>query len=267
MNQCIQFAEQMSIPPPSLKRRRASDQSEYAAKRITSSEHPLLAASASNLQGHMALAPGTGSHVTILPRPVNGYAPSPPQPAAPAVPKKRGRPSRADKAKRDLRPILPQHLAPRPTPTQHSSHSPRPLLPALATPIQESRPITPPVAYSASPGSSDGAPGRKRVRAPSGDRARPVSSRRLHRPGTPPPDTATQRVLAEGAPVEAYARTHRLPPSGPTTLEPEPRESSLPRGPPGGPPTTLPPLLERHGPATPIGPSIHEVQAPLTNSA
>lgn len=36
-------------------------------------------------------------------------------------PKKRGRPSRADRAKRELRPLLPQHLMPRP-PTEQAHH-------------------------------------------------------------------------------------------------------------------------------------------------
>ena len=79
--------------------------------------------------------------IQIAPRPSNGHRPSPhpsPPPLTPA-PKKRGRPSRADKAKRDLRPLLPQHLAPRPSEHPAGAHEPRVILPAPAMPERYSR--------------------------------------------------------------------------------------------------------------------------------
>ena len=82
---------------------------------------------------HIGIASVTQPPVTILPRPANGFDPapnpSPPVPAA-APAKKRGRPSRADKARRDLRPLLPQHLAPRPPDHPSALFDVRPILPA-----------------------------------------------------------------------------------------------------------------------------------------
>jgi hypothetical protein len=109
MNQCMQAADQVGIKQvPWLKRKMTDDQGGPSSKRMSSQGNVEPSA--------VAAAP---HHVPILPRPASSSAeitpaPTPaPPPAPPATgPKKKGRPSRADRAK--LRPILPQSIAPRP---------------------------------------------------------------------------------------------------------------------------------------------------------
>ncbi|KAH6890498.1 hypothetical protein B0T10DRAFT_321357 [Thelonectria olida] len=119
MNQCMQAADQVGIKQVSwLKRKMTDDHGGPSSKRMS-------------LQGNVepsSVAPGP-HHVPILPRPASSSAeitpaPTPaPPPAPPATgPKKKGRPSRADRAK--LRPILPQAIAPRPPVEQNENNQP-----------------------------------------------------------------------------------------------------------------------------------------------
>ncbi|KAK3179395.1 hypothetical protein K4F52_009140 [Lecanicillium sp. MT-2017a] len=81
--------------------------------------------------------PPYSHQVPLLPRPANGTTTLPPQnqlqpvqpsraTTQPTAKKKRGRPSRADRAQRELLPALPPHLMPRP------STEPRLLAPAIS---------------------------------------------------------------------------------------------------------------------------------------
>lgn len=259
MNQCMQMAEYLSIPSASLKRKPSNEHIDHGSKRRAMSDYLAQPPAPTDSFEHQAALPTAPPPVAILPRPPNGSAESPPsQPpaAAAAVPKKRGRPSRADKAKRDLRPLLPQHLAPRPPPQALGPNTPRPILPAVS-PGLDQRPITPPTAYSAS-SASDGLRGRKRVRPSSADEQRP-SSRGLSIKADP--TIAAQRSLTEDFPRERLPRPH-----GPVPLEPDPRVGVRQQAPPEGLPTTLPALVEKDV-ATARMESNHEARAFLANSA
>lgn len=150
MHQCMEAASQMSIATPSLKRKPWEDISfEHQAKRAATSErHEPVYHSVE----HVAPPPASLSpHITILPRPTSANPMHQQQTFLQEGPKKRGRPSRADKAKRDLRPILPQPppvLPPSSNGALIGPPLPRPTLPSLlsASP-SESRPMTPPEAY------------------------------------------------------------------------------------------------------------------------
>ncbi|OAQ68099.1 hypothetical protein VFPPC_13619 [Pochonia chlamydosporia 170] len=126
MNQCMKVIESMGGPTSSPKRPSTSSQGELGSRGTNSSvAGDTTGSSAQHLSPPMVNVP-----VAILPRPANrpdhGPVATPPTPPSATRPKKRGRPSRADKAKRDLRPNLPPRIAPRiQLATGH-----RPILPA-----------------------------------------------------------------------------------------------------------------------------------------
>jgi hypothetical protein len=160
MNQCIEVAESMSIYGPSLKRSPLRSSPDQAPKRLATAERP-------EFREHQPVNlphPPPPSHVPILPRPVSSYKTNS-RPVVPEVPRKRGRPSRADKAKRQLRPILPLPSSEASLTNGTPPGVPRPILPApLPRPVTASRPMTPPEAYVPAPRASE-SPIRKRERS------------------------------------------------------------------------------------------------------
>lgn len=166
MHQCVEAIERMSIPIPSLKRKSwEEDYEERPAKRMSYPEHQEQVHHAAEQRPNTPLPSGPAMPTTGFRRPSNGHIQSPQQrTAALEPPKKRGRPSRADKAKRDLRPLLPQppaaaHPRPMSANAQSPAAAPRPLqsafLPALK--MATHRSLTPPGAY---------APAARQVRSP-----------------------------------------------------------------------------------------------------
>lgn len=114
---------------------RLSKQSDPSKQPVSSSQagNALVETATSGSAGlqSQGISPASSANSTvILPRPSTGTGQSgPPSSVATQVqPKKRGRPSRADKAKRNLHPILPPRIAPRPPPV--SEH--RAILPAIS---------------------------------------------------------------------------------------------------------------------------------------
>jgi hypothetical protein len=108
-----------------VKRRRTSEQSDEHPRKKLVSSHSDAVVNKISAPEPQSRRPSSSSLVSIAPRPPNGLPESPPNqgptvsspaPRAPSPPqaKKRGRPSRADKAKKDLRPQLPPVIAPRP---------------------------------------------------------------------------------------------------------------------------------------------------------
>ncbi|KAE9577263.1 hypothetical protein CGMCC3_g6985 [Colletotrichum fructicola] len=205
MEQCIQVTEQMFQGPmriPDLKRKPVGDLLDKPSKRLAVAspmEPPAqLPPLASASQGPSAYAnPMSPRQMNAGPESgtaSNGY-PSPNQPpAAPPPPRKRGRPSRADKA-RQLRAMLPQHftpLAPAPAPRNSAGESP-------STPAESS-------AYSLSPGPASettGEPPRKK-------RGRPRSTEK----GVPElPGTYTYRVDQPRTLSDPYPEREQLPES------------------------------------------------------
>lgn len=199
MEQCLTVTEQMFQGPmrvPDLKRKSMNDLLEQPPKRLAAvspmeppAQLPSLAAATQGPAPYtnpMSMTPifPTSSQLhnpqlaNIQPRPTttgmegrgsNNYTSlSPPQPAPPP-PRKRGRPSRADKA-RQLRPLLPQQLTPlAPAPRPPARESP-------GTPAESS-------AYSLSPGPASETlgelPKRKRGRPRLSEKAQPASSESL----------------------------------------------------------------------------------------
>jgi hypothetical protein len=170
MNQCMQFAEHISIAKAPSKRRPSEDY-DYPSKRLAFSDQAD--------QNRPTSSPGILQPAAPS-QPMQARAPncpleSPPQGPAPVLAKKRGRPSRADKAKRDLRPLLPQHLAPRPPPGAVSQllspNTPRPILPAITSPRAmpnlpaEPRSWSPPSMYKGPVGADDKPLDKKRDHA------------------------------------------------------------------------------------------------------
>ncbi|KAK6210293.1 hypothetical protein QIS74_11877 [Colletotrichum tabaci] len=170
MGQCITVTGQMFQGPmriPDLKRKPMNDLLEQPPKRLAAAspmeppaQLPPLASAAPNLVPYAStsapsvLSVPSQSHnsqlANIQPRPtgleslgaLSGSSSPSQQQQASLLPRKRGRPSRADKA-RQLRPLLPQHLtplAPAPAPRPMVAESP-------TTPAEGS-------AYSLSPGPS-----------------------------------------------------------------------------------------------------------------
>ena len=237
MNQCIQVAEHLSIPSTAIKRKTISAQDDHVAKRRALSDQPeqTISASSNTTQYHPAAS--SPSHVAILPRPANGFHTSLASQPQVTAPRKRGRPSRADKAKRDLRPNLPPQLAPKP-PQSPVQGMPRAILPAANVAI-DSRRLTPPAAYSASPGPHQGISGKKRMQPSPGERSRPASNK----PGyllQDVSDKKMQRVLVDGALDDMSKEERQLQRPEPVLLEPGSRRTSLPQNPLEGSPAALP---------------------------
>ncbi|KAL6414701.1 hypothetical protein AUP68_01233 [Ilyonectria robusta] len=262
MNQCLQAAEHMGFERRAWpKRKMSDDQSEPAAKRIA-------LPGGLEQQVMVAVAPSTTStHVAILPRPASSSAEIPSiiaPPVAPSTaPKKKGRPARADKAR--FRPILPQHIAPRPVEQrQHSPHSPHSQHNQNSQ--QNQTPAAPRTILPSGPPTQDST-----TNPPTGNYstfyAGPAAGgRSLLRGGTPIDETAHPRVMAEPA-FEHFEVSRPMALPGPIPMEPEPRASSSLSG---GPPeelTRLPPLLEVDSKAGLMGAPRVETQAPVVNSA
>lgn len=167
----MQATDQMAIPSASIKRRLSNEYTDQSSKRLAMSERPEYALHP-HYSTYQPLPPPTAiaSHANILPRPMNGdHSLREPRSPAPKVeiPKKRGRPSRADKAKRDLHPLLPRPSLDQASPMPQSAHATAspggsnglvPLapktdrLPSIVTerrPSSSSRPVTPQGAYVA----------------------------------------------------------------------------------------------------------------------
>ncbi|QUC22311.1 uncharacterized protein UV8b_06552 [Ustilaginoidea virens] len=126
MSQCISVVEHMTAESRLPKRWSTGSSGESASNGLRGGH---VAGDAHYPRAKNPSTPNTATPVAILPRPASWLDQSysianPPQRAQP---KKRGRPSRADKAKRDLRPNLPPHLAPRP----YQATAQRPILPAV----------------------------------------------------------------------------------------------------------------------------------------
>ncbi|KJZ72838.1 hypothetical protein HIM_07782 [Hirsutella minnesotensis 3608] len=138
MSQCMQIVDHLSIRPMPWDRQRTVHQGGAASsldERPRSSPErdytamPPIARISSPLNRHL---------LPIAPRPPLGGTNDQPQRRPDSCAsdnqkptRKRGRPSKADMAKRDLRPNLPKPIAPRPTlPTRDF----QPLLPAFVTP-------------------------------------------------------------------------------------------------------------------------------------
>jgi hypothetical protein len=123
-NQCRQVFDEITHGM-TVKRRRTSEQSDEVPRKRLVSSHSDTLLNKTGAPEPQNRRPSSSSLVSIAPRPSNGLPESPPNQGpsisgsatrAPSPPqaKKRGRPSRADKAKKDLRPQLPPVLAPRP---------------------------------------------------------------------------------------------------------------------------------------------------------
>ncbi|KAK2013199.1 hypothetical protein LZ32DRAFT_266549 [Colletotrichum eremochloae] len=168
MEQCLAATGQMLQGPmraPDLKRKSMTDLLEQPSKRLAAAspmeppaQLPSLASATQNLAPYPSMSvpsvlatpsqPPNPQLANIQPRPAgiesmggpNGSSSPSQQQPAPLPPRKRGRPSRADKA-RQLRPLLPQHLtplAPAPAPRSLVAETP-------TTPVESP-------AYSLSPG-------------------------------------------------------------------------------------------------------------------
>ena len=203
MNQCIHAVGQLGIPSStSLKRRLSTDYTEHAPKKPATVERPEYSLHTSYHSAYHQPPPGP-PHVTILPRLTSSDHRDPRTPAKVELPKKRGRPSRADKAKRDLQPLLPRPAAPQASPTLLAPQSPSephnpgqagshpgqnglaPLAPKrtavpslLASPVTAARPITPPEAYIPRSRSPSSPMARTSTASPRGERPWPSTQQR-----------------------------------------------------------------------------------------
>jgi hypothetical protein len=213
----------------------------------------------------------TSGPVNIAPRPPNGHRPSPvPSPPPISVPavKKRGRPSRADKAKRDLRPLLPQHIVPRPSDQSLGGLGRQTILPAPVS-VQEHYSRSP-VATPRTPLTSGLPP--KRALPPHSDMSRPVCTLRpVISPFTvdeSKADAQGQRVLSDGA-VDHMESTRAYLGSELPPIEPRLRAGISRQSPPDNSPTMLAPLLQKNSPAAAAEtPSSQGTRStPVTNSA
>jgi hypothetical protein len=240
MNQCMQFAGHISITTPYLKRRPSSVDFEPPTKRPAFSELPEHARPTSS-QGILQPVWQPPTPTTAAgPRSANGLVDSSPQTSAPGpAPKKRGRPSRADKAKRDLRPLLPQHLAPRPSPGPVLLHpfsptTPRPILPALGSPRDIRRgPLdppswSPPSMYRVSPEGEEKVPDKAREQTMDTEAARPVSSHL----GSPSRVHQTVHHNHQHFPSESMGRAFDKPSSPTSSAYPRSGSLSQARNPP-----------------------------------
>lgn len=191
----MQAAERMAIHSTSLKRRSSNDHDDTLPKRAAAAdEHGHLIHPPQQTSYHQ-VPPNVATHLSVLPRSAarvqDVYQPM----AKHDPPKKRGRPSRVERTKRDLQPLLPRPLAPQPPavpqlpqaspgnarPTSQAGMltlAPKPTaVPALlASTATAARPITPPEAHDRSKGASSSPRGHRRGIASSpGDGTRPLS--------------------------------------------------------------------------------------------
>ncbi|KAG6054081.1 hypothetical protein E4U17_004094 [Claviceps sp. LM77 group G4] len=137
LSQCIQVVQQMTEAPPRQESPSASRSGEVCRRQ------QLQPRPESRNPRNKALPSSTLAQVAIRPRPPAAHdenfvvSASPPASAAHSQPRKRGRPSRADRAK-TLIPNLPPHLDPR----SRSNPGYRPILPATA-PLPNSSTLRP----------------------------------------------------------------------------------------------------------------------------
>ncbi|CCE27015.1 uncharacterized protein CPUR_00487 [Claviceps purpurea 20.1] len=133
LSQCIQVVQQMAEAPP----RRESPSTSRSGE-VCRRQQPQLTPESRNPR-NKGLPSSTLAQLAIRPRPPAAHdqnlvvSASSPAPAAHSQPRKRGRPSRADRAK-SLIPNLPPHLDPR----SRSNPGYRPILPAAALPPNSS---------------------------------------------------------------------------------------------------------------------------------
>lgn len=245
--QCMHVADQLTLQALQLKRKRSNEPvADVSAKRPSL---PGGYATSSGSSYHASVPAMASAPVSIAPRPSNGHRQSPvasPPPPAPTT-KKRGRPSRADKAKRDLRPLLPQHIVPKPLDYSSSSLEPRPILPAPASATLHER-------YSKSPDSRP---------------QTPLTSGAPSNRAMPSVDVSMPRVLS-GEALDRVEKTRAyLDSRGPQPLEPQLRSGLTQQSPPDNSPTTLAPLLSQNSPAPAAGtPSSQATRStPVLNSA
>lgn len=125
MSQCIQIVEHMTDAPPRPKRPAAGSSGQYnQTQQLEHTSGDVISPRLHNPSSSSTLIP-----IAILPRPSRAHDQSCASALLPGdnERRKRGRPSRADKAKRNLYPNLPPHLAPRSLPGTGY----RPILPAV----------------------------------------------------------------------------------------------------------------------------------------
>ncbi|KAG5963512.1 hypothetical protein E4U58_003545 [Claviceps cyperi] len=133
LSQCIQVVQQMTEAPPRRESPPASRSGEVCRRQ------QLQPTPESRNSRNKPLPSSNLAQVAIRPRPPAAHdqnlvvSASPPASAAHSQPRKRGRPSRADRAK-TLIPNLPPHLDPR----SRSNPGYRPILPATAPPPNSS---------------------------------------------------------------------------------------------------------------------------------
>ncbi|CAM1502980.1 Fc.00g077560.m01.CDS01 [Cosmosporella sp. VM-42] len=267
LNQCLQVAQYMGIPPSSHKRKSSNDHSEQSTKRSAFPEQrePSTASAALSPTPSAAAA-----QRALLPRPVppNGVndltsQPQTQPPTPPQQPRKRGRPSRMERAKKLRPPVLPQ-IAPRPE---------QGLAPTAPQPTQPTAPYTsssgalePTTSYSTSSGQAEPRRNVQTGRFQRDDGDPPV----VDRPRQTAPELShisTPRVMPEGTPGHfETGRSFTTPNLAP--LEPEPRARASSRGSQEPFPATLPPLLERQTQLAPMDSSYGDNNTPpLANPA
>lgn len=210
MNQCMQAAEQMAIPSPSLKRRSSNDHTEHTLKRLATMDRPEYSSPASRQANWPA----------ILPRPTNGdyREPLPPPKVEPKKKRGPGRPRREDRILPTPQPLLPRLPAMQSSYAPHSSQfSPAPEGPAShqaqnslappaakraaalalpASPTSAGRPITPPEAYMPASRSPSSPRGRASTASPRGGRPRPLEQK-VGSPRLAVTNTSARPVSAE----------------------------------------------------------------------
>ncbi|PNY26202.1 Uncharacterized protein TCAP_03864 [Tolypocladium capitatum] len=168
MNQCIQVAEHISTLPTARKRQSTGNQGEPPSSHVGgATESPDQHLPSTSPATKTTSPPKFKQLARIAPRPTNGTTEDHGQgqtlsdpPSLPRPSKKRGRPSKADMAKRDLKPILPKYIAPRP-PNQMAGY--QMILPATSRPQDSPRaasPDTTPMTDQSTP--SDDSRDRKR---------------------------------------------------------------------------------------------------------
>ncbi|KAG7147908.1 hypothetical protein HYQ46_003233 [Verticillium longisporum] len=210
VNQCLEAADAMfqtTVERPNLKRKSMGELQEVPFKRrvlpasLGHSTQPSTLTPAAQLPAQSLLnqssLSGSAQHVNIRPRPPRTGPPAPGETQLVPAAKRRGRPSRADKAK-SLRPVLPQ-LAPRTEPPPLAPH-----VPGSSTSSMSGVAVYP-HDHAQSPAAS-----RKSFSASPGPQTSPKLGRKRGRPSNADKvNKATGEV--EGA-LESYNRTPRLAP-------------------------------------------------------